>query len=1124
MNSSNISRAVVLLLVYLLGSLHAQITSGKINVAVVDSSGAPINGASVKITNNLTGVVHTGNTNESGESLIPFLPVGQYSIAVEFPGFKTSTIAEVTIQVDQTLGLHVTLQPGEQHQTVQVESVAESLETETSSLGQVIANKQILELPLNGRNPFALGLLSGNTTYQFGMGTNLPFIAGGGRFSANEVTLDGVDDNEVSNATSIGRNGIALTPSVDAVEEFKVKTSTFSAEFGHSAGAVINATIKSGTNQFHGTAFEFLRNDDLDANNFFENAAGQQRVPFHQNQFGGAIGGPIVHDKTFFFADYQGTRQASVTGNTVTEVPTAALRTGDFSGTGVVIYDPAARMIGPTGLVISTPLPGNIIPQSRMNASSVATEALIPLPNYGPPGSLGLNFIYLPKTASNTDQGDVRIDETISAKDNLFARYSIANNYQPPVGSFPGFIGGGSGAINDAGQSMISEVHIFTPALVNEFRFGYVRHNGSAPGNTGAGRQFAAANNIASVPSPAPGFPGISFIYAGTVSGSAEFTGWGGGNPDLQIENRFQWTDNLSWTHGRHALKTGVDLRREQFDTLVGNVGAFVFASTFTSSSNAPGSGLPYADYLFGYPTNVSGTPMLAWGNQRSIVASGFVQDDWKIASNFTLNLGLRYDLFTQPVDARNVGSLFNIATGTFALPGQNGYSRAIVQGDHNNWGPRVGAAWQVNKKLVLRGGAGLFYAERDQNQQVTQFSGNFPNTPVIQEPTITPNNTVAPPFTINTPIPIVPASASLAGFTAANPYVTTLRTAGFNSAADPMVYQYNFNIEYQLSNSLLLATSYSGLRGHDLSSDFVNVNQLPFSAALSGKNLQANRPFPNINGTVIPIFSNGANNYNSANFRLEKRYANGFALLVNYTIQKNLEYRGSGPDSYTQNGTSIALDTYNLAREKSVAPIDVPQTFTASGGYALPFGQRMRWASSGITGKIIGNWQLNGIVTLRGGFPTDIRTNVIPPIFNTFNVPDAVPGQPLVLPNAGVNGYFNPNAWTVPGTVPSVTGAPIQLYGTAAQRAARGPGSKNLDASIFRDFRFTERKFLQLRLELFNATNTPTFFLPAASSTALTCEGKAGSPCNANNPSFGKLSSGTATGRQVQLGLKFYF
>ena len=323
---------------------------------------------------------------------------------------------------------------------------------------------------------------------------------------------------------------------------------------------------------------------------------------------------------------------------------------------------------------------------------------------------------------------------------------------------------------------------------------------------------------------------------------------------------------------------------------------------------------------------------MLDWGRQRSIYAGGFVQDDWKVTSRLTLNLGLRYELFTQCVDARNLGSLFNIQNGQFALPGRDGYSPAIVNGDHNNFGPRAGFAYQASKKLVLRGGYGLFYGERDQNQQVTQFSGNFPNVPVVASPTITAANTVKPPYTINTPIPIVAASASLAGFTAANPFVGTIRSQAFDQAADPMVHQYNFNIQYQLTESLVLETSYSGLLGRDLSSMFINVNQLPFSAAIAGKNTQANRPFPNINGTVIPVFSNGANNYNSFNVRIEKRYSKGLALLVNYTIQKNLEARGSGPDSYTQNGTSIAMDTYNLAREKSVAPIDVPQFLSASG------------------------------------------------------------------------------------------------------------------------------------------------------------------------------------------------
>ena len=567
----SLSRCVRLLFILSLSfplCSNAQVATGTMNVTVNDATGAVVPGASVRVRNNNTGLARAGLANERGELLVPFLPVGQYSISAESPGFKTTTIAEVVLQVDQTAGVHITLQPGDVHELVEVKELAASLETETSSLGQVIENKKILDLPLNGRNPFALGLLAGNTTPMFGMGSNLPFIAGGGRFSANEVTLDGVDNNTMSNAGAIGRNGIAVVPSVDAVQEFKVKTSTFSAEFGHAAGAVVNATIKSGTNQFHGTAFEFLRNDKLDANNFFTNAAGQPRAAFHQNQFGGAIGGPIVHNRTFFFADYQGTRQSSASGSSITDIPPPEFRTGDFSKSSTIIYDPATRRIGPTGLVIADPLPGNIIPQSRLNPSSVAVESLVPLPNFGAPGALSRNFFYAPARSSTTDQGDVRVDQTISSNDNLFARYSISDTFRPGVGSYPGFIGGGSDSIDNSMQAVISDIHIFTPALVNEFRFGFIRHNGSSFGNTGEGRAYAAAHNLATVPSPLPGFPSFSFIYAGTVSGSAEFSGWGGGDPNLNVENRFQWSDNLSWAHGRHTVKTGVDLRRERFDIL----------------------------------------------------------------------------------------------------------------------------------------------------------------------------------------------------------------------------------------------------------------------------------------------------------------------------------------------------------------------------------------------------------------------------------------------------------------------------------------------------------------------------------------------------------------------------
>jgi hypothetical protein len=1113
----------------------AQISTGTITGMVEDATAAVLPNVEVTVRQSATGEVRTTRTNGSGEFNVPYLQPGDYSITITANGFKTKTLSGISLRVDQTVNLRIPLELGASTETVEVTDAAPLVDSATSSLGQVIGNKQILDLPLNGRNPFALGLLSGNTTPMSGMGSNLPFIAGGGRFSANEVTLDGVDNNTVSNAGSIGRNGIAVVPSVDAVQEFKVKTSTFSAEFGHAAGAVINATIKTGTNQFHGTLFEFLRNNVLDANNFITNAAGLPRAPFHQNQFGGAVGGPVLipklyngKNRTFFFADYQGTRQNTSAGSAITDVPPAALRSGDFSSVKTPIFDPNSRRLGPTGVVIADPFAGNIIPQNRLNATSAAIAGLVPQPNFGAAGALARNFFYQPAQFSNTDQGDIRIDQTISSNNNLYGRFSVTENAKPAVGSFPGFIGGGTSSTDNSAQGVFSDIHIFSPSLVNEFRFGYVRHNGSILGSGQAGAAFGLEHGLALFPAPILGFPSIAFNYSGQLSGTSEFSGWGGGDPNLNVENRFQWSDNVSWTHGKHSLKIGADIRRARFDTVKGTpfFGQEIFGATFTSSSNSAGSGLPFADFLLGYPSFIQGTPMLDWGRQRSIYAGGFVQDDWKATRKLTLNFGVRYELYTQPVDARDLGSLFNIQNGQYALPGKNGFSRAIVDGDHNNLGPRAGFAWQATSKLVLRGGYGLFFGERDQNQQVTQFSGNLPNVPVVSLPSISATQTIAPPYSVNTPIKVLPVDPSLASFTAASPYVGTIRSAGFHDSRDPMLHQFNFDIQFQLTSSILLETSYSGAIGRDLSSLFINENQIPFSKALTGNTKQADRPFPYINGTVIPTFSTASNNYNSGNFRLEKRYTKGLVLLVNYTIQKNLESGGAGPDAYAQNGgTSIAMDTYNIARERSYAPIDVPQFFSGSAAYELPFGPGKSWLShGGAAGKIIGGWQLNTIVTLRGGFPTDIRTNVLPPIFNTFNVADRVSGQPMVLSNASVDGYFNPAAFSVPGTVPSNTGAAIQEFGNSARRVARGPGSKNADLSIFKNTTIGERTMLQFRAEFFNFTNTPTFFLPAANSPTLTCIGAPGSACNSNNATFGKLSSGSATGRQIQFGLKLYF
>ncbi|MGP8246841.1 MAG: TonB-dependent receptor [Bryobacteraceae bacterium] len=1112
-----------------LSAAWSQVASGTITGTVVDPSGAAIVGAQVTMKHTATGESRSAVTNERGEFNAPFMHLGAYTVSVSAQGFVSQTLSGIDLRVDQTVNLQVKLQVGSMSQSVEVTGAAPLVDSVTSSLGQVIGNTQILELPLNGRNPFALGLLSGNTTPMFGMGSNLPFIAGGGRFTAIDVSLDGVDNNTVANAGSIGRNGVAVVPSVDAVQEFKVKTNAFAAEFGHAAGSIMNASIKTGTNQFHGVAFEFLRNDDLDANNFFTNAAGNSRSPFHQNQFGGVLGGPIRRNRTFFFADYQGTRQNSVSGSSISDVPPAALRTGNFSSVPTIIEDPATRHVGPAGNVIATPFPGNTIPSNEINSTSAAILSQLPLPNFGVSNAVARNYFYQAKQSSNTDQGDIRVDQVVSEKNNLFARFSVSNNYQPAVGTFPGFIGGGDNTVSDNLQGALSDVHIFSPTVVNELRLGYIRSNGSQYGTGQNGAPFALKNGMALFPGPQEGFPSISFNYSGAASsGTSEFTSWGGGDPSLNIMTHLQVADNISWTRGNHSFKFGGDVRRERFDTLKGTpfFGTEVFGATYTSSSDSPGSGLPLADYLLGYPTFFQASPMEYWGRQRDTYFGIYAQDDWKVTRKLTLNLGVRYELYTQPVDAGNLGALFNLATGHYVIPGSDGFSRAIVQGDHNNIGPRVGLAYQALPKLVVRSAYGIFYAGRDQNQQVTQFSGNPPNVPTLALPAVSATQTVTPPFTINTPFTIVPTDVSLNSFTPTNPYSGSFRTQSFNNARDPMLHQWNFDLQYQATASLVLEASYSGALGRDLCTLFLNENQIPFSQALEGLTSQASRPYPNINGTVLAAFSTATSDYNALNVKVEKRYSHGLIFLANYSWQKNLETGGSGIDAFTQEGgTSIALDTYNLAGERTVAPVNVPMNLTTSVGYQLPFGPGKAFLKQGGTvGKIVGGWAVNAIVTFRDGFPSDIRTNVTPPVFNTFNVANCVAGADQLVSNPGPNRYFNAAAFTVPGTTKSQTGATVQDFGNCARLVAYGPSSKNADFSIFKDTRFGEQRYLEFRAEFFNVTNTPTFNLPSASSPTLTCEGPAGGACNASNPSFGALTSATATGRQIQFGLKLYF
>lgn len=1157
------NRSVVLFLVILLFAIlapatRAQIESGTFVGTVRDTSGGIMAGAAVTVTNIETNVAHKTTTNEQGDYTVSHLNPGLYSIAVEQVGFKTATQTNIKLDINQVVRFDVALVPGAVSEHIEVTAAEPLVESQTSSIGQVIEETQVHELPLNGRDFVQLAYLSPGVNegevgavQQGGIPENErgngSIHVNGLMATNNNFLLNGFDNNEQQIGFEI------LQPPVEAIDEFKVQTSNFGADIGK-GGAVVNVVIKSGTNNFHGSAFEFLRNSYMDAKNFFDSPT-SPIPPFKQNQFGGTLGGPILKNKTFFFVDYQGTRIRQ-SQTFISTVPTAAERTGDFSdqlGTnsqgGVTgqIYDPLT-----TDPVTNerTPFPGNIIPScvgdtrrsptggSCLDPAALNVINLFPLPNIPGAGSAN-NFLYNPIASNNQDSFDVRIDHQWRSE-SIAGTFSFGNVDSIQPDPFPGKAGGGSFSGNIHNKSYvvgISDVHSFSSTKMNELKIGYTRYSVNAVPffeNEPLASQLGIPGiNIAGDPATY-GLPNI-MISGYSALGNQDWF------PEILKENNYQLKDSMSWTHGRHSFKAGGDLIRRQhgFFQTQNARGDFTFDPQFTENLNDltddPGDAL--ASFLIGNPINafrdgLAGSFGMSWWE-----ASGYFMDDFRLSPKLTLNLGLRYDLFTPMVEDHDRIANFDFATGEFIAPGQPGVSdTGNVQTNYKNFAPRIGFAYSPfdNSKTVLRGGYGIFYSlQADQNDAELAYNptGLFSNQTVQFNANSIPALQLSTGFaTPSDPTGILPPSSltNPSGRASAIPFHNPT----------PSIQEWNLNVERQLAKDSIVQVAYVGVHGVHLTY-LRNLNQAlqpldtnfevcptptdPYCA--DGLPSNYGRPYYNTVPQIGPIrtSNNDASMISHAlQVRFEKRFSAGWTMLASYTYQHSIgvadEDEVVGPEPQ---------NTYNMRAERGDVPPDFRHQFTAAWTYELPFGPGKRYASSnGPARWVAGGWQLNGIVTMYSGQSITpllsfddtntgsggARPNIYGNPYSFANATQAgCPTNAQSLQcwyNPVAFGQINPTSFNYPALAPGQTFA--RLYGDAGTGILRGPAQYNVDFSAFKSFQLTEWLNMELRGEVFNLFNAPEFAPP---NPTVDIPGLSGS-----------ISSTVHSSRQLQLAVRFKF
>jgi len=1079
----------------------AQAVSGTILGSVNDGSGAAVAGVRITLTNTQTGIARVVVSDSDGEYVAPSLPPGTYSISAEMTGFKKLSLANVQLNVDQKARVDLKLEVGATTESVTIQGTVSLVQTESSDLSGTINETQIKNLPLNGRDFVQLtrtlpGVMRGIPGANIdGAGSlawraSASFSANGMRTRDNNFLLDGVDNNET------WLNSVVIFPSIDALEEFKVQTSTYSAEFGRSSGGVVNIQIKSGQNAFHGSAFEFLRNDALDANDFFNNKNGRAKPPFRQNQFGGTMGGPIRHDKMFFFGDYQGWRIRD-SKTYLSTVPTVKMRSGDFSEISRVIYDPLTRQ----------PFVGNIIPANQYDpAAKAVVEKLYPLPNVAgrkaANGQIIDNFLYNPVLQREDDQFDGKIDNYFSEKNHFFGRYSFERTHRFLPATLPhgdaGFtFGAGTGLIR-AQSLALNDTHTFGPRWLNEFRFGFSRIAFKVTSID------AGANLAQSV-----GIPGVNITDTATAmtqitfpTGDIRNLGANANQPLLTFLDTFQWFDNLTHTRGQHTLKMGANLtrRRRNIFNVDNIVGQFNFQSALTSNCGGSAvtcnvdqnTGIPFASFVLGYATTVTRGLMQGTVGERRPEYGAYIQDDWRVNNRLTLNLGLRYDLFVPYVEVFDRQSNFDTSAGKFVVASDdaviNGkkYGRYLQVVPKTDFAPRFGFAYDVFGKgqTVVRGGYGVFW-----NNPLTGTSSSKPiNPPFLLSNSLT--TTLLPTLRLRDGIPAPPTldpNRAPSG---------TTRSIFDPEFRDGYAQQWNLNLSQQIGKSYALELSYVGSKGTHLVIK-QDINQAPPVVGVSDSNV--NRPFiklaPGLR-SLSQVQSRGDSNHHALLAKFSNRFSNGLLFVNSYTFGKTIDIV-SDTEGATQNA-------YDFRRDRAVSDFDIKHTFSSSWTYELPFGKGKRFVggANGLSDKLISGWQLSGILLLRSGLPFTVNQLVNLSSTGGGNRPNRIASGKLDHPT--IDRWFDLSAF--PATTDN-TGT----YGNSGRNILRAPGQKNIDLSLVKVTRFRERFEHQLKFEFFNAFNHPQFAAPGNT---------------IGNASAGVISSLLfgATARQIQVAMKFSF